>query len=141
MKLNEEMKENAVGWNNGKKSGIFFHLFQFPLQYKAYTYKNETKWRNRGFMALFWYFLFLTLKNLKKNWFLLIVSFSRAQKRETNEEMKQNAVKQIAVGTVSVTNRNWMVIYLLIDLHVIIALPSTVANQSGVFPLFLVALL
>ena len=31
VKQNEEMKQNAVGWNNWKKSGIFFHLFQFSL--------------------------------------------------------------------------------------------------------------
>ena len=29
---NEKMKQNAVGWNNWKKSRIFFHLCQFLLQ-------------------------------------------------------------------------------------------------------------
>ena len=105
VKQNKEMKQNAVGWKNWKKSGINgktslesvwlwskVSLFNSPNPCLhptkkfgpiASLYQEKRAKLSEPLTRLLPIFNFRWLKNVKQN-----------------EEMKQNAVKQLAVGTV-----------------------------------------
>ena len=105
VKQNEEMKQNAGGWNNWKERGInsincvkngrpwsklskwnaltFAYTIQKSLGRLLVWIRSSAQNDQSLLPAFFYLFHFRGLKNVKQN-----------------EEMKQNAVKQLAAGTV-----------------------------------------